>query len=387
MNRFDFDETFKVIDGMESEYITFWQELCDIESPTLDKAAVDAAGNYVVEKAKAHGWKIERFEQPVSGDVVVITMNPEATAEPIIFSGHLDTVHPKGLFGYPPTRVEGDRIYGPGVEDCKGGIVAAFMAMDALEKRGFTARPVVLMLQSDEEGGSRGSGKATINYMCQRAQGAIAFLNLEGGSVGSACLVRKGIITFKFTVTGKEAHSSKCATDGANAICDAAYKIIELEKLKDDEGLTCNCGVISGGSVPNTVAGRCEFYANVRFANAEQLAWVKEYAKKVAETVHVKGCTCEVEIYGSRLAMEYVERNQKLLDTMNGIFEQCGLSTLVGKKCNGGSDAAEITSSGVPCIDNLGVRGGFIHSVNEFAEIPSLTESAKRMAAVAMGSV
>ena len=381
----NYEKLFSDIDSLGDKYIEFWKEICDIESPTADKAAVDTAGNYVVEKAKAHGWRIERFQHSVSGDVVVITMNPEADAAPIFFSGHLDTVHPKGLFGYPPTRVEGDRIYGPGVEDCKGGIVAAFMAMEALEMQGFTARPVVLMLQSDEEGGSRGSQKATINYMCQRAQGAVAFLNLEGSAPGKACLVRKGIVTFKFTVTGVEAHSSRCAVAGANAICDAAYKIIELEKLKDDAGLTCNVGVVGGGSVPNTVAGSCEFLANVRFVNAEQLEWVKEYAQKVADTVHVPGCTCKVEIYGSRLAMEYAQRNVELLEKMNAIFDGCGLSRLEGVKCNGGSDAAEITCAGVPCIDNLGVQGGRIHSAEEFAIIPSLFESAKRMAAVAMG--
>lgn len=381
----NYEEVFSDIDSLGDKYVEFWKEFCDIESPTTDKAAVDTAGEYVAEKARPNGWKIERFEHPVSGDVVVITMNSESDAAPIFFSGHLDTVHPKGLFGYPPTRIDGDRIYGPGVQDCKGGIVAAFMAMEALKNAGFTARPVVLMLQSDEEGGSRWSNKETINYMCRRAQGAIAFLNLEGGTPGQACLVRKGIVTFKFTVTGVEAHSSRCAVAGANAICDAAHKIIELEKLKDNEGLTCNVGVVGGGSVPNTVAGSCEFLANVRFVNAEQLEWVKEYAERLANTVHVPGCSCKVEIYGSRLAMEYNQRNVELLAKMNGIFDGCGLSRLEGIKCNGGSDAAEITCAGIPCIDNLGVRGGRIHSADEFAEIPSLLESAKRMAAVAMG--
>ena len=50
-------------------------------------------------------------------------------------------------------------MYGPGVMDCKGGIVAAIMAMEALEKCGFTERPVQLLLQSDEENGSATSNK------------------------------------------------------------------------------------------------------------------------------------------------------------------------------------------------------------------------------------
>lgn len=380
----NYTEIFNEIDRLNGKYIEFWKDVCDIESPTMDKEGVDAVGRYFEERAAALGWSVERFSQPVSGDVLTFTMNSESDAAPVILSGHIDTVHPKGLFGYPPTRIEGDKIYGPGVADCKGGTVAAFLAMEALKNVGFTARPVSLMLQVDEEGGSKASGKATINYMCERAQGAVAFLNLEPAKKGVACIERKGIITFKFTVTGAEAHSSLCAVAGANAICEAAYKIIELEKLKDDDGLTCNIGVIDGGSVPNTVAGKCEFLANVRFATAEQLEWVKEYAQRVADTVHIKGCSCTVEVYGSRLAMERSERNIQLLDRMNGIFTECGLSTLEGVRSRGGSDAAEMTCAGVPCVDSLGVEGGTYHSVNEYAVVSSLAEYAKRMAAVVL---
>ena len=65
-------------------------------------------------------------------------MNADATKPPICLSGHLDTVHPKGLFGTPAVKFDGDKIYGPGIADCKGGIVAALLAMAALDKENFT---------------------------------------------------------------------------------------------------------------------------------------------------------------------------------------------------------------------------------------------------------
>ena len=274
-------------------------------------------------------------------------------------------------------------MYGPGVADCKGGAVAAFLAMDALDRCGFRSRPVKLILQTDEEVSSMISNKATIGYMCERALESVAFLNLEGYTTGEACLVRKGTITFTFKVEGIEAHGSLCATHGASAILDAAHKIIELEKLKDKDGLTCNCGVISGGSVPNTVPGYCEFKANIRFANSEQLEWVRKHVKEIADTVHVPGCKCRVNNPKGRVAMEYTERNAALLARMNEIFEENGLSALVGVKHNGASDAADVTHAGAACIDSLGVRGGKIHSPGEFAYLDSLAESAKRLAAVA----
>ena len=373
---------FEQINALNSKYISIWEECCNIESPTKYKAGVDAVGNYFAALAHAQGWKVERFEHDKAGDVICITMNPDADAAPICFSGHMDTVHPVGSFGTPAVRIEGDKIYGPGVEDCKGGIVAGFLAMEALKNEGFTERPVMMLLQSDEEVGSAISDKATIGYMCERAKDAAAFLNLEGYKLGTACLVRKGTINFTFKVKGVEAHSSLCATKGSNAIVEAAYKIIELDKLKDAEGITCSCGVITGGTVPNTVAGECEFKVNVRYANKEQLAWARNFVQEVADKIHIEGCTCTVDQPRGRVAMEFSQKNVDLFNKMNDIFEQNGLVRLEMSKSNGGSDAADTSEYGIPTIDSLGVLGGNIHSPDEYAYLDSLAEAARRLAAV-----
>lgn len=377
---------FAEIDALNDAYLKVWEEVCNIESPTKYKAGVDAVGDYFAARAKARGWQVEILEQPVSGNVVCITMNPEAKGSLLCLSGHMDTVHPVGSFGSPAVTRDGEKLYGPGVTDCKGGIVAGFLAMDALARCGFGKRPVRLLLQSDEEVGSSFSQKATIGYICEKAKDAVAFLNLEGHSYPSSqiCIQRKGIATFTFAVTGVEAHSSNCATNGANAIAEAAHKIIELETWKDKDGITCNCGLIAGGTVVNTVPGYCEFKANVRFATQEQLAWVKEQMQRIADTVYVQGCTTEVTLASFRVAMERVDRNLELVEKLNRIFAANGLSTLTPAKRKGGSDAADVTAAGIPCVDSIGAGGGSIHSPEEYAYLASLAESAKRIAAVVL---
>lgn len=136
------------------------------------------------------------------------------------------------MFGTPAVHKDEEKNYGPGVLDCKGGLVAAFMAMEVLKDAGFTKRPIMLLLQSDEEGGSKGSKKATIQYMCEKAKDSVGFINLEGYVNGYITLARKGIVSYRFDVVGKEAHSSICAKEGTNAIIDAAHKMLELYKLK-----------------------------------------------------------------------------------------------------------------------------------------------------------
>ncbi len=375
-------EVFEAIGSLNERYLDILEAVCNIESPTDFKRGVDAVGEYFLNMAKSRGWHTEVFEQEVSGNVVVITLNPDAPGEPLSVSGHMDTVHPVGLFGTPAVTRDEKNMYGPGVMDCKGGIVAAFMAMDALEKCGFKDRPVKLFLQSDEENSSKSSSQATINYICERAKGSVAFLNLEGISGKTAVLQRKGILRYSFTVHGKALHSSRCA-EGASAIAEAAYKIIELEKMKNPDGLTCSCGVINGGTVANTVPEECTFIADIRFATLDEVREVREKIKEIAENSTIPGCTCDFHEISYRPAMVKSDKNYELLNKMNDIFEANGMPHLEARSCLSGSDAAYVTECGIPCVDNVGTEGKNIHSRDEYIELKSLAEAAKRVAAVA----
>lgn len=373
---------FERIEQLEEVYIKFWEDICRIESPTEYKEGVDRVGVYISEKAKERGWQVEVQSQPVSGDCVCITMNPHAPGKAVCFSGHMDTVHAVGSFGEDPVRIEDGRIYGPGVTDCKGGITASFLAMAALEDLGFDRRPLKLLLQSDEENSSRFSNKSTVDFMCRKSEDCEAFLNAEPGTAGYACTHRKGISKYALEVTGKAVHAANCC-NGASAILEAAHKIIALEQMKDASGTTCNCGLINGGTSENTVPGKCTFTADIRFNNVEDMLAAEKTVMDVAAHATVPGTTCEVTLKSRRVAMELTERNLELLQRLNVVMEENGLPVLGSNKGAGGSDAAEVTAYGIPCLDSLGVYGGGIHSLDEYAEISSLTVSAKILAAAA----
>lgn len=381
------DKLLQTIDELNVEYVKIWEDICNIESPWHNKKGVDAVGEYFIRYAEERGWKVEVFEQERAGNVVILTMNPEVDAAPIAFSGHMDTVHEVGSFGYPPVKVdwENDKIYGPGTTDCKGGIVVGFLAMEALRRVGYKERPVVMYLQSDEESSGKLSADATINYICERAQGSVGFFNLEGGySGGAVCMARKGVVSFEFTVTGVEAHTAACATSGSNAILEAAYKIIELEKFKDKDGLTCCCAVINGGTKHNIVPGECKFTANVRFAKMSELDEFIKAAEAICQDIKVPGCTCKMVLPRLRPAMELCDRNMALFNRANEILRENGQDEMKYLISAGGSDAANVSHSGVPAIDSLGNLGAGIHTVNEYGIISSLAAQAKRLAIIAM---
>ena len=376
------DRIFKELEALFPEYMDILEQACLFESPTADKAGVDAASYYIAEVAKKKGFDIEVFPQPVSGDVIGILMNGDVDAKQLVYSGHTDTVHPKGLFPAPVVRREGDRMYGPGTLDCKGGVVAALMAMDALKRCGYRQRPLALWLMPDEETSSVQSGKATINYIVDRAKGSVAFLNLEGGNYGKALVARKGILRYELTVHGVAGHSSQCP-DYANAVTEAAHKIIELEKLKDIRGLTCNCGVIHGGTVGNSVAAECKFIADIRFSTLAERDEAIAIVKRVAETVYIPRCHTEVREVSYRPPMEATKENYALLDKINRISEAVGLPTMEPKQGIGGSDAAYSTIAGIPTLDSIGYTGADCHSVKEYVNMSSVLLAAKYFAAVA----
>ena len=369
------------VDELTQEYYQIWEDVCNIESPSAFKAGVDAVGQFFAEKALKRGWKVEYCRQPVSGDAVCITLNPDVDAPPVAISGHMDTVHPVGSFGTPTVWKDNEKIYGPGTTDCKSGCVQGFFALDVLDRCGYRKRPVKLLLQSDEEVGSRTSKKETIGWICQQAKDAVAFFNLEDSHPGKAGISRKGIARYEFTVTGKAAHSCAC-DNGANAITQAAHMIIELEKLKDRKTITCNCGLISGGSTPNSVPDKCTFMADFRYSNNEHLETIQRILNTVSTTEYVPGCSSTYAQFSYRVAMPVVQRNLDLLDRVNEILESADMRTLAPVALGGGSDAADVTAAGIPCLDGMGPEGGGVHSLREFAVLASLPASTKQLATI-----
>lgn len=381
----DYHQLFSAIDSLEAEYIRFWEDICNLESPTSYKPGVDAVADFCARQAEKYGWQVEIHHEEVSGNAVCITMNPDAPGKAVCFSGHMDTVHPVGSFGSPAVRKDETHIYGPGVTDCKGGVVASFLAMAALQQCGFSSRPVKLILQSDEENSSATSNKGTVNFMAEKAKNCAVFLNAEGHTPGTAALWRKGIGKYRFTITGKAAHASFCAKKGASAIREAAFKIMQIEEYKDHDGITMNCGTIQGGTAINVVPEQCEFTVDVRYATTAQLDEAHNFLTRLAATSFVEGCTSQLTQLSVRPAMDKEDRNFAMLEQMNAVYAAAGLPILIAKGANGGSDAADLTVRGITCVDSVGVEGEFIHSIREQAEIASLARCAKRLAAVAMG--
>jgi glutamate carboxypeptidase len=364
----------------QSDWITATlRALVEIESPSDDKPAVDAAMTFIAALAAPLGGRTRRHKQKRFGDILEIRFGPaRSTRKPILLLGHLDTVWPLGTLQKMPWRKRDGRFYGPGVFDMKAGVVMALAAVRALQEQG-TNRPITLLLNSDEEVGSPVSRPITERL----ALASSAVLVLEPAQ-GLACkTARKGVGDYHLHVTGVAAHSGVDFARGHSAILELARLLQKVATFTDPRlGRTVNPGVISGGTRSNVVAQDACAEVDVRIQRASD-------AGKIDKLFHSLRCAdphCRLEITGgiNRPPMERKPGTVALYRQARRLAAQLGFD-LEEAATGGGSDGNFTAALGVPTLDGLGAVGDGAHAAHESVVIEHLVPRTALLAALLAG--
>jgi glutamate carboxypeptidase len=348
------------------EGIRAWVE---IESHTADVAGVDHLMTRVAEDFAATGARIARIEGERGHPGHLRVSSPWGGSGPgVLVLCHLDTVHPKGTLAEGlPFRVEGDRAYGPGIYDMKGGAYLAFAAYRAIAATGKgTPLPIRLLYTSDEEVGSPTSRPLIEKEAANARYVLVVEPARDGGKVVTA---RKGVGRYVMKAEGRPAHSGSRHQDGRSAICEIARHVLEIESRTDyRRGLTFNVGRIKGGSADNTVPQNCEATIDMRIATSadgdELDRWLKS-RKPVDPDV-------KLSITGQINRPPY-EKNAGVA----GLFAHASALArefgLILEDCyTGGGSDGNFTAPSVPTLDGLGVDGDGAHTLAEHLLVPSL---------------
>lgn len=372
---------FDCIDARADEYKEFLREIVCIESHSNDKDGVDAVGACIRTHAEAWGFQTQVVPFEKSGDGLLVTMNADAALPPITFTGHMDTVFPRGTF---PTlwREEDGILYGPGVADMKGGLAMGLMVMRALQDAGWTERPIKFIFVPDEEVSESLSGEAGKAFIMDNARGSAAAITLEAGSSKRVTVGRKGSIRYKVNVIGRATHAGNNYAQGISAVKEAALKVLEIEKASNQDEITYNCGIFRGGTSANTVPGETEFTLYNRYWRLEQRQEIRDHVESIIAKSFIPGTTATFEITGERLPMDATEDNYALAAHVKAVGEKYGFGPLEPFLKSGGSDASYTTMAGVPSVCSMGPGGFRVHSVEEYMPAETLVSRAKLLAAV-----
>jgi glutamate carboxypeptidase len=351
------------------------RDLVEIESPSDDKAAVDAAMAFVANLAISLG-RIKTHRQKQFGNILEIRFGAvRSSRKPILLLGHLDTVWPVGTLQTMPWGERGGRFYGPGVLDMKAGVVMALAAVRILGLMGIH-RPVILLLNSDEEVGSSVSRPITEKL----ALASSAVLVLEPAQ-GLACkTARKGVGEYRLHVTGVAAHSGVDFERGHSAILELARLLQTVAGFTDLKlGRTVNPGVISGGTRSNVVAQDAYAQVDVRIAKASDAARVE----KLFRSLRCVDPKCRLEVTGgiNRPPMERKAGTIALYKQARKLAAEMGFQ-LDEAATGGGSDGNFTAALGVPTLDGLGAVGEGAHAAHESVLIEHLVPRTALLAAM-----
>lgn len=370
-------EIDEFIDSKRDEILELWKEIVNLESFTGNKQSVNVVANRIQSEFVKEGFDVEQIDVGPNGNTLVATLGMNRGKEPVIFSGHMDTVFKNGTFGENPFRIEGNKAYGPGALDMKGGIIIALYTIKALNSIGYNERPIKVILSGDEESGHEGSSGE--KALLDAANGGYCAFNMETALVdNSLCTGRKGRIGCIVEVEGVETHAGNDFAGGINAIEEMAHKILEIQKLTNlEEGITASVSVIKGGRIPNAIPKNCKIDIDIRFDRVEDMDKIKQSVNDICAKTYVDGTTTNVQYIAQLMAFETTDNVMKFYNFINNVCEENGFAKFGFKRLGGSSDASYLTIANVPTLCAFGVQGQWNHTEREYALVESMFERAK----------
>jgi glutamate carboxypeptidase len=280
----------------------------------------------------------------------------------VLALGHADTVWPKGTLGNMPYRRGQGRLWGPGVLDMKAGLAFFLFAMRALRELEIpVAHEVVLLVNPDEETGSKGS-RAGTEALAKKSK-AVLVLEPGTGLEGKLKTARKGIGAYRVTVRGVAAHAGVDFSRGASAVVEMSRQIERIAAFTDlARGVTVNPGVISGGTRSNVIAAEASAEVDIRVPRPLDARWLDRKFRGLKPFDR----RCSLEITGglNRPPMERSKGAVALFMLARELAGELGVE-LEESSTGGGSDGNFTAALGIPTLDGIGAVGEGAHAAHE----------------------
>jgi glutamate carboxypeptidase len=348
----------------------------ECESPTWHAAAVERMLDLAARDMAIMGAMIDRIAgtQGFAGCVRARFPHPKQGEPGILICGHFDTVHPVGTLQRLPWRREGNKCYGPGIFDMKGGNYLALDAIRQLARASFTTPlPITVLFTPDEEVGTP-STRDIIE--AEAARNKYVLVPEPGRPDNGVVTGRYAIARFNLEATGRPSHAGATLSSGRSAIREMARQVLAIDAMTTED-CTFSVGIVQGGQWVNCVATSC---------TGEALSMAKRQAdldRGVERMLALSGIHNEVTFKVTRGVTRPVWEadagTMALYERARELAEQMGMKLPHGS-AGGGSDANFTGAMGIPTLDGLGVRGADAHTLNEHIEVDSLAERGRLMA-------
>ena len=348
--------------------------LAQINSGSSHIAGVIAVQQQLQARLEALGLDchLQKTAEPQAAPVLLAQLNPTAKQR-LLLVGHADTVFPADSPFQSITQLDELRLRGPGLADMKGGLAVMLAALEnALPHFQQQAMGVDVLINGDEETGSLHSRPLIEHYARQACAALVYEPVMSSGALAGA---RAASANISYHFTGLAAHAGREFHAGRNAVNAAAQLAFAVDAIwRQYDDVTLNNAALHGGDTFNTVPAEAVLRINGRSRDQQQLEQALQAVEHAAQAIAAERAV-QVQRQGGihRPAKMSSSRQQYLEQCITQIGAQQGLN-LQFQDTNGVCDGNIIAHVGTPVVDTMGVRGGLIHTHDEFLEVDSIAE-------------
>jgi len=355
--------------------VSMLEALVNIESGSGDAAGMQRMSDYLAQQLAGLGATVTRHK-PEDGGVGenVVGWFEGTGSRSILLMAHMDTVYPSGFLAKAPFRVEGNRAYGPGIADDKGGIAVILNALAILRAQGFNGYGTLTVLfNTDEEVGSFGSRTLIQSLAAQHDYVLSHEPTIDVAE--SFGLATSGISHAEVKIKGRASHAGVAPEMGVNALTEAADLILRTQDIDNKEReIRFNWTLASAGTASNAIPDTATLTADMRYGRNEDLDAITAMLTERAQRKRLSAAEITVDVNRGRPAFNASTAGQALAAKAQAIYREVGGEVSVAaERTGGGTDAAYAALSGKPVLESLGLPGyGYHSTADEYILIDSI---------------
>jgi glutamate carboxypeptidase len=362
----------KKAEAEQQSYLATVKQLVDVDTGTGQAPGLKTVSAMLVERLKALGAEVKTSPaSPSAGDNIVGTLKGTGSKS-FLLMVHYDTVFLPGTAAQRPFKVEGERAYGPGVADAKGGVAMILHALKLLQDQDFKDfGTLTVLFNPDEETGSSGS-KQIIAELARQHDYVFSY---EPPDKDAVTVATNGINGVFLDVKGKSSHAGSAPEAGRNAAVELAHQMLQLKDLGDPaKGTTVNWTMVKAGDKRNIIPASASAEADMRYSDLSESDRVLADAQRIVQKRLIDGTEVSLRLDKGRPPLAKNPGSDQLAKTAQTLYARIG-RTIDPIAMRFGTDAgyAYVPGSTKPAvIETMGVVGAGLHADDEYIELSSI---------------
>ncbi|MCQ3030122.1 M20/M25/M40 family metallo-hydrolase [Pseudomonas syringae] len=365
-------QLLKNAEAEQKAYLATVEQLVDIDTGTGQAPGLKTVSEMLVKRLEALGATVQTTPaSPSTGDNIVGTIKGNGSKSFLLMI-HYDTVFGPGTAAKRPFKVEGERAFGPGVADAKGGVAMVLHSLKLLQDQKFKDfGTITVLFNPDEEMGSAGSKK----IIAELARKHDYVFSYEPPDTDAVTVATNGINGVFVEVKGKSSHAGSAPESGRNAAMELAHQLVQLKDLGDKaKGTTVNWTMINAGTKRNIIPDSAVAEGDMRYSDLGESDRVLADGQRIAQSKMIDGTQVTFRMDKGRPPLVKNPATEDLAKLAKTLYGEIGRN-IEPIAMRFGTDAgyAYVPDSQKPAVlETMGVVGAGLHSEDEYIDLSSI---------------